>query len=81
MLLSSVYLLRTLFLGRKKPSPVAGSIHVDDSNLQESAGPELGQVIALSSPSSSVPSEPGQEFEVFLSFRGEDNRKTFTDCL
>ncbi|XP_031380265.1 TMV resistance protein N-like [Punica granatum] len=82
VLLSSVYLLRTLFLGRKKPSPVASSIHVDDANLQqESAGPELGQVTALSSRSSSAPADPGQEFEVFLSFRGEDNRKTFTDCL
>ncbi|XP_031380269.1 TMV resistance protein N-like isoform X2 [Punica granatum] len=49
--------------------------------MQESAGPELGQVPAQSSPSSSVSAEPGQEFEVFLSFRGEDNRKTFTDCL
>ncbi|XP_031397189.1 TMV resistance protein N-like isoform X2 [Punica granatum] len=81
VLLSSVYRLRTLFLRRKKPSPVAGSIHVDDANLQESAGPQLGQVTAQSSPSSSIPAKPGQEFEVFLSFRGEDNRKTFTDCL
>ncbi|OWM63707.1 hypothetical protein CDL15_Pgr008250 [Punica granatum] len=54
---------------------------MDDANLQESAGPELGQVTAQSSSSSSVPVEPGQEFEVFLSFKGEDTRKTFTDCL
>ncbi|PKI32638.1 hypothetical protein CRG98_046948 [Punica granatum] len=72
LLLASVFLLCTLFLRRKKPSGVAGPIHVNDANLQETQP---------SSPSSSSPAEPGQEFEVFLSFRGEDNRKTFTDCL
>ncbi|PKI18364.1 hypothetical protein CRG98_049362, partial [Punica granatum] len=76
---SFVSILVTVFVMKKRSRSTAESA-ATTSNDAFSSGTGGGCRVEASC-SSSVSGQPGYEYDVFLSFRGEDTRKGFTDGL
>ncbi|PKI36604.1 hypothetical protein CRG98_043024 [Punica granatum] len=70
----SAFIGTPFFFKKRQQNPSSG-------RNSENISPETDGSITDPSSSSSDGTEMGREFEVFLSFRGTDIRKTFTDYL
>lgn len=86
--LSTFFLVRCFFMKRRRDNlltaraPSRSAPRETDANSHLSSGPEPdhGRSDEPSS-SSSIPVQPGHEYDVFLSFREPDTRSGFTDFL